>query len=625
MNEQTARKILGLKPKENPRGRMEEFEKVLARKQGFVDNSPSRETKARYKKELNEYQKAYDWVEAWLATQKKGGSGGVGGWMVVLLLIAILAGGGWWKYDQQQKEMARQQVIREARLRAENLKRIESLKIEGDLAVSKRKWPEAQKAFEAVRAIDAISPVAQAGFDAIEKGKLDEKNQKIFYLLGKSQAALEAGQWDEATRLAQSVLRENPGHQEALLKLEKITAQRYAKELEMKVARVNKALELGQLSEAQKSLTALKKYAPDHAQIPELAKRLNRAMAALQARQRKAITLLDEAKKLDRGEFSAEAVKLLDEAKRLDPQNPDVVALYEKMSNYVRTLEVPAKFDTIARAILMARPKDRIRVAPGVYKESITLDKNVRLEGSADGKTILEVSAEDGPVVTILPTASGVYFSGFVLRHSGFDYDDDRSSALIIQGAKASIVSCAVQHAAGHGIAVIDGAKVIITGCEVSDSGWDGISVYGEASTADIKNTISQKNLQQGVGFWKGGSGSVRESRMLANGLCGVLAMSPGTQVNVQTCLCARNRGAGILISDQVKAEVLANRCDKNLLSGIVARGAGTTVSVRNCIATGNQEAGILIHTEVKQEFFTNNKASKNKRRQIWVGARIGK
>jgi len=623
MKEVEARKILNLKPKENPKGRMGDFERVLLRKQGFVDSSPSPETKKRYQKELDDYRAAYDWAAERLKTQKKGGGGG---WIVLFLLVGVLVGAGSWKYDQVQKDLAQQESERQEKIRAENAKQITILKAEGFLAVSKRKWGEAQRAFEKIQAIDSDSAVAKAGFDAIEKGKLDEKNQKIFYLLGKSQSALEAGQWAEATRLAQSVLRENPGHEEALKRLEQIAAQRYAKELDLKVRRVSKALEQGKLVEAQSALMALKQFAPDHAQMAELTVRLNAAMAELQARQRKALTLLEKVKTLDKGEFSAEAMTLLDEAKRLDPENPDVEALYEKMSQYTRTLEVPAKFKTIAEALLVARPKDRIRVASGVYKESITLDKNVRLEGAGDGKTIIEFSAKEGPVMTILATASGAHVSGIVLKHTSFKYDEDRFSALIVQGARGvSLVSCSVVQASGHGIAVIDGAQVSITGCEVSGAGWDGISVYGEASTADIKNTISQNNFQQGVGFWKGGSGSVQGSRMLANGLCGVLAMSPGTHVNIQTSLCARNRGAGVLVSDQVQAEILANRCDANLLSGIVARGEGTSVIVKNCIVTGNQEVGILIHREVKLGEFLNNKASKNKRRQIWRDAQLRK
>jgi tetratricopeptide (TPR) repeat protein len=495
------------------------------------------------------------------------------------------------------------------------------LKSEGELAVSKRKWGAAQKAFEAVLRIDPRSKVARDGFELIRLGKLDERNQKIFYILGNSQAAMEAGRWDEAKRLAQSVLDENPDHQAALAKLREIEQLRRAKKLELMVAKVTVALESGQLSEAQQSLFQLKREDPAHARISELTERLNTAMRALQARQRKALALWKQAKALDHGQFSAEALRLLDEARQLDPVNPDIAALHEKMSNYTRTLQVPGDFPTIAQAVAAARPRDRVRVAAGVYQESITIDRSIRLEGAPGGKTILELPATQAPLVTITAEASGVHVSGFVLRHVGFDYSDERASIFIVQGGSATISGCSIIHAAGHGLAVIDGAKVKVTGCEVSQSGWDGISVYGQGSVAEIQSTISQKNLQQGVGFWKGGRGSVKQSRMLANGLCGVLAMSPGTQVSIQTTLCARNRGAGILISDQVRAEILANRCDQNILSGIVARGAGTSVSVINCIATGNQEVGILIYQGVQRIGFSNNTVKGNKRRQIWLDA----
>jgi len=624
MTESTARKILGLKAKKNPCAHMAEFRANLKRKQGFVDNSPSEETKARYQAELHEYQEAYDVIEHFCTSVS--GRGRVG--LMVCLILIIAAGvGGWWVYDQNQQELHREAQRKEEEIQQQihikNLERIAELEESGKVAVIKRKWAEAQQAYDGIKLIDSGSAMATAGFEAIRLGKLEERNQKIFYILGNSQAALEAGQWDDARKLAQSVLTDNPGHTEAIAKLQSISKQRSAHEISLSVRAVSSSLESGDLIKAQEALVKLKKLSPNHQQIPELSQRIDTALAALQARQLKAVALLTQAKQLDQGQFSAKAIILLDEATLLDPDNPEVKALHHKISNYTRTIQVPEDFASIAEALASARPRDRIRVAPGTYRESLSIDKAVRLEGSADGKTVIEFPADEAPVITIQAAGAGAHLSGLTIKHIGFDYGKDRSSAVIVQGGESTLNACEITHAAGHGIAVIDGAKVSILGCQISDSGWDGISVYGVNSRADIRDTTSQKNLQQGVGFWKGGYGSVTGSRMLANGLCGILAMSPNTQINIQTTLCARNRGAGILVSDQVKATITAVRCDKNLLSGIVARGVGTTASVINSVTTGNGEAGILIHRGVKREAFSGNQSTTNKKRQIWLDAAL--
>jgi len=628
MKESEARKILGLKPRANPRTRLMEFEGNLKRKQAFVDNSPSQETKTRLQKELDTYQKALGLMAKVSKVRQKRKHVGL---IISLIVIALISTGLFEAYKDYQMELQveaqeREQLYKK-KLATQNQKRIDRLQEEGSIAIGNRKWVAAQESFDSILAIDPKSATAQAGFESIRLGKLEERNQKIFYILGNSQAALEAGRWDEATKLAQSVLDANPGHKDALQKLQQITQQRRTQELALKVRFVTKSLESGKLPEAQQALTALKKSAPSHARIPELSRRINEALAEIQAHQLKALELFKQAQTLDKGQFSAEAITLLDDARQLDPGNPEILSLHQKISSYTRTIQVPADYPTISAALAEARPRDRIQIAAGIYRESLVVEKGVRLEGSADGKTILELPAAEAPLITITATAKGTHISELTLQHIGFDLDDDRSSAVIIQGGDAILQSCHVNHAAGHGIAVIDGAQARIVGCQITESGWDGISVYGENDTrgshADILSTTSQNNLHHGVEFWKGGSGSITDSRMLANGFCGILAMSQGTEVTIKTSLCARNRGAGILASDQVKAEITANRSDKNHLSGIVARGAGTIVSIINCVATSNQEVGILIHRDVTREAFSNNKASRNKKRQIWLDAKI--
>ncbi|MBT8043364.1 MAG: right-handed parallel beta-helix repeat-containing protein, partial [Verrucomicrobiae bacterium] len=323
------------------------------------------------------------------------------------------------------------------------------------------------------------------------------------------------------------------------------------------------------------------------------------------------------------GEYSPEAMSLLEEARRLHPESEQIVALHQKMGNYTRAIKVPVDYPTITKAIEEARPRDVIRVAPGTYNESLIIDKPIRLEGSADGKTIIQLPAKEAAMITITAEAAGTRVSGFDLKHTGFDHGTDRYSGVTIQANDVSITSCNVEHSAGHGIAVIDGAKAKITGCQITLCGWDGISVYGNNSQADITDVRCQGNLQNGVGFWLGGSGSVAGSRMLKNGLSGIVAMSKGTKVEIASNTCSSNREAGILVSDAVTASVTSNLCEKNLLSGIVARSKGTSVDLVNNVTKGNHEAGILTHLGVKIGKFENNKSSGNVSQQIWRDARL--
>ena len=95
--------------------------------------------------------------------------------------------------------------------------------------------------------------MAANGFLAIEKGKVEERNQQIFYTLGESQAALEAGRWDEAADLAKSVIAIAPENEIAQRKLLIIIRERKKQELWVMMSAVSDAIDSGDMALCQKS------------------------------------------------------------------------------------------------------------------------------------------------------------------------------------------------------------------------------------------------------------------------------------------------------------------------------------------------------------------------------------
>lgn len=610
MKNTEARAVLGLEPGDNPRAFLSEFEETRQYKQELVNNAPNDEIRLHYEKELFEYDAAMR------AVVRKQGIRPNTDFMVVMLVIATLSVFGWWGYRWYHQEW---------KSHSETEMKIAELKTHGRAAIIARKWVEAEKAYGEIEKLDPGSRTAATGMESIKEGKLEERNQQIFYTLGESQAALEAGRWDEADKLVRSVLKLAPDHEAAKHKLLVISKERRKQEISLKMMAISDALDAGDLASARQSLQGLRSADPKNPNISVFAADIEGLEEALRKRHQEADALYERAVKLDTGEFSQEAVNLLEEARRLHPKSSRIGQLYEKMSAYSRAIRVPGDYPDIAAAIAAARPNDVIRVSPGNYKTPLVISKPLNLRGSADGKTIIELPAQQAGFITVSSTAAGTRISGFELRHTGFDHGLDRYSGITVEARDVSISSCNIQHAAGHGIAVLGGAQANISGCKISHSGWDGISVYGENSAANVSDTISQENLQQGIGFWLGGSGSVSNSRALKNGLCGILAMSTGTRVSISSNTCSGNREAGILLSDGVAAELTSNVCEKNLLSGIVARGEGTTVDLVGNTTKGNLEVGILTHLGVKVGKFEGNNSIGNTSQQIWRDADLAR
>lgn len=609
MKNTEARSILGLEPGDDPRSYLSAFEETIQYKRQLVENAPSPELEFRYEQELLEYEAAVKVVAGHRKMRPHTD------FLVVLMLIGALSACGWWGYNWYQRQW---------NIEAKNQERIAYLSSVGRAAVAKRKWSQAEEAYRAILTIAPDSAVAAEGVESIRRGKLEERSQQLYYSLGESQAALEAGRWDEAEELARSVLATDPDNTAAKRKLEIIAEGKHKQVVSLKMIAITEAVEAGKIPEARKAMEELRKLDPQNANLLGYAKRIDQANAALRERKAKAAALLEAARKLDTGEFSARAMALLAEARKLDPGNPEIAKLHSKMSAYTRALNVPADFPTIASALAAARPRDLIRVAPGVYKEALVIDRPVRLEGSADGKTIIRLPAGEAPLVTVKPGAKGTLISGLTLEHRGFDHSEDRFSGVTVLARGVTLAACSVAHSAGHGIAVLDGGMATVTGCEISACGWDGISVYGQGSHAAVRDTASHGNIQHGLAFWNGGSGSAGKCTMTKNGLCGVLAMGKGAKVDVTGTVCSRNREAGILVSDGVIATLNANRCEDNLLSGIVVRGVGTTADITNNLTKGNHEAGILTHRGTAIGKFENNTSSGNTNRQVWRDADLG-
>ncbi len=79
---------------------------------------------------------------------------------------------------------------------------------------------------------------------------------------------------------------------------------------------------------------------------------------------------------------------------------------------------VPKEYPTIQAAVDAARPRDTVRVAPGVYSENVRLKSSIRLEGSGAQVTVL-----DGRGVSLnlvdFTGATDVEIRGFTFRNVG--------------------------------------------------------------------------------------------------------------------------------------------------------------------------------------------------------------
>ena len=431
--------------------------------------------------------------------------------------------------------------------------------------------------------------------------KLAEQKERelIAATMLRSQEALQDTRWDDAETSVLQVLEINPDHAEAKVLLVDIRHEKLNLEIIRAETTFITALSNKDLAAAKKSLQRLRTLDSENSDLSLFDKQLSFLEEQVAKQRKEAKGIYQQALKLDKGYYSGEAITLLQKAQKLHPESQAIGKLLNKISSYTSVIKVPGDFPTIQQAINAARPRDLIEVAKGVYQESLTLNRPINIKGVVGGLTRIEYAENDASVLSIGKGANGTTLTGLVIKHTGFDYSEERFSAVTCQAKDVTVNACTIEQAMGHGIAVIDGANATISFCKISNSGWDGISVYGAGSSARIKDTLCEGNMQHGIQLWKGGSATISKSFALSNNYCGIAISSPSTQSSITASEASKNREAGIFISGgSVKA--VSNTCHENINSGIVARNVNTTVSITANSAKRNQEAGIMIEEEVK-------------------------
>ncbi len=121
-------------------------------------------------------------------------------------------------------------------------------------------------------------------------------------------------------------------------------------------------------------------------------------------------------------------------------------------------LVVPGDYSSIRAAVKAASPGDTIKVHPGLYKEQVTINKNLTLKAVADdvGETVIQVPSDFRPfaknVISKLPLAAVLRITdGAIVEISGFT----------VTGP----IDCGIQ---GIGIAVVKNAELKITDSHVT-------------------------------------------------------------------------------------------------------------------------------------------------------------
>lgn len=545
-----------------------------------------------------------------LAKKGQGSTGRLVGYALVFMLIGGIGGG--WLYTSVEAEKKQR-----------NQDRLIFLESLGARLVESRRWDEAKQAYAEIAVRDPNSKVAETGIRSIEFGMAEEQDQFVGYWSGEALAAFEAGRIDEAEEAAKKVLEKYPKEKETADLLSKIEAERLVRIRQEWDGKIRAALEKRDWSQADSALGEFSVTLPNDPMIRDLARLIEAGKEQQQRDQARARELSDAARLRDQGKFDPQALEWMREALALAPNDAEVKALYEKLASYSRTLHVPEDVKTLAEAISGARDRDRIVLGEGTFEAGVVINSAVQLEGAGEGKTILTMAAQKGPVLTFGPDSKGATVTGLVLQHEGFDAGTSRYPIALVRGAEMEFFDCIFLEGSGHGLAVVDGGHAVAQRCVFKTNGWDGAAASGEGSRITLSESESTGNFGHGIEIWDGASAVVTNSKSSRNSRNGLLVDSAGEGIEVTGSQFFGNREYGLVLNAGASGKVRENSCYANMMGGLVIRFAAISVMVEGNKIEGNSGPGLILEQGLRAEIYDGNHCRSNDGEELMSGVKF--
>jgi len=269
-------------------------------------------------------------------------------------------------------------------------------------------------------------------------------------------------------------------------------------------------------------------------------------------------------------------------------------------------------FATVTEAIAAANPGDRILVRPGLYQESLVVDKPLEIIGDGPLEDI-EIRARDEDVLTFQASIGRVANLtlrqvsgsdkplGVSLRQGRLDLDgcdisgQSGSCVYIWGGADPRLRRNKIHHGKEHGVHIYNDGLGTLEDNEISGNGYSGVASRTGANPALRRNQIHD-NTQDGVYVRDNGLGTLEDNEISGNGYSGVAIQVGGDPV-LRRNQIHHNKENGVLVSDHGHGTLEDNEISDNAIAGVQIETGGNP-AVRGNRINRNRQVGIRIHRD---------------------------
>ena len=266
-------------------------------------------------------------------------------------------------------------------------------------------------------------------------------------------------------------------------------------------------------------------------------------------------------------------------------------------------------FTSVGQAIAAAEAGDLILVRPGLYEESLLVDKPLDIVGDG-AKEDIEIRGKNGPVLEFRTNI------GLVTNLKLSQADGEGSYGVMIQQGRLNLEGCDISSRGGSCVYIEDGADPRIrhntihagkeNGVVVRNGGLGTLEdneITGNALAAVAIETGGDPSLRRnkihhgkesGVAISERGLGTLEDNEIAGNAHVGVTVHTGGNPVLRRNHICGNQRG-GCHVYGAALGTLENNHITGNAGAGVEITGASQPTLRGNRI-TGNAHAGVWIH-----------------------------
>ena len=231
---------------------------------------------------------------------------------------------------------------------------------------------------------------------------------------------------------------------------------------------------------------------------------------------------------------------------------------------------------SIRVALRQAGPGTQILVMPGIYRESLVVDKDVTIIGQgAPGEVVIESFGE--PCFILEAPQS---------RLTNLMLTGGQGPVLAITHGRPRVEGCLLEATAGIAITITGaGAEPLFRDCTLQGEGTAGILV-GARTGAIFEDCLLEGLFQEGLRAETGARPSLMRCRILNEGGLG-LRLLPGSRAMLEDCHIAGQDAGGLQVEAEARLEMRHCRITDTLSVGVLAL-ERSQVTLEDCELLGH-------------------------------------